>query len=151
VSRDRDAAGRPRNARPRDATGRPLPRDASGPPPVDDAPALNPADALVVGESLLRDGHPFAAHEVFEAVWKATSDQERGVFRGLAQLAVAMTHRQRRNVKGARALFARAAATLDPWDAVEPYGVAVRSVRTWCAAAADDPDAAGDPPTLTAR
>src|SRR5215470_15620948 len=34
-SRDRDAAGRPRNARPRDEFGRPLPRDASGelPPP----------------------------------------------------------------------------------------------------------------------
>lgn len=147
MTRDRDASGRPRNARPRDATGRPLPRDGSGEPPVD-TPALPPTQALATAQSLLDDGRAFTAHEVLEAVWKSTSGDERALWRGLAQLAVALTHRQRGNMIGASALFARAAATLHPWAGRRPHGINVDALRSWCRQAADGTTDAGPPPLV---
>ena len=147
MSRDRDATGRPRNARARDEHGRPLPREQAG-IAATDPPALPPDEALRVAQSLLRDDRPFFAHEVLEAVWKATGAGDRELWRGLAQLAVAMTHRQRGNVKGARALFARAAATLQPWAGQTPHGVAVDTLRAWCLEAAANPQGVADPPAL---
>src|SRR5439155_1282304 len=78
MNRDRDLAGRPRNARPRDPLGRPLPRSAAGHPPVDE-PALPPAAALSHAQKLLDAGEAFAAHETLEAVWKASSGAERAL------------------------------------------------------------------------
>src|SRR6185369_7947024 len=69
--RDRDAAGRPRSARPRDVTGRPLPRGAAGVPPVPEPAPGPPAELLDAAQRLLDDGRPFAAHETLEAAWKA--------------------------------------------------------------------------------
>lgn len=68
--RDRDAAGRPRQTRPRDALGRPLPYGASG--GVEPVPeeVLPPADTLDSARRLVLEGRPFAAHEVLEARWK---------------------------------------------------------------------------------
>ncbi|HSO68658.1 MAG TPA: DUF309 domain-containing protein, partial [Arachnia sp.] len=68
--RDRDAAGRPRQARPRDALGRPLPYGATGVEPVSDEP-LPPLESVELARSLVAEGRPFAAHEVLEARWKA--------------------------------------------------------------------------------
>ena len=77
--RDRDAAGRPRNARPRDGLGRPLSRDAGdGEPLAGDEPALPPASALALAQQLIDAGRPFRAHEVLEAAWKAAPQAERG-------------------------------------------------------------------------
>src|ERR1019366_2346722 len=125
--RDRDPAGRPRNARPRDALGRPLPRDAqsgdaqsrnaqsrdaqsrdaqsrdaqSGDAQAEDRVPddllLPPADALALAQRLLDSGRPFHAHEVLEASWKAAPQAERELWRGLAQVAVGLTHAQRGN------------------------------------------------------
>jgi len=50
--RDRDAAGRPRNARPRDELGRPLPREAAGESPLPDEQALAPDAALDLAQEL---------------------------------------------------------------------------------------------------
>src|SRR5690349_4510262 len=111
MNRDRDGAGRPRNARPRDALGRPLDRSVDGSGPKDE-PALTPPEALDVAQRLLDAGHAFAAHEVLEAVWKSTSGPERALWRGLAQIAVGLTHRARGNEIGAQALLARGADTL---------------------------------------
>ena len=48
--RDRDAAGRARNARPRDALGRPLPRGATGDRRIPDDLVLPPAQALQLAQ-----------------------------------------------------------------------------------------------------
>ena len=44
--RDRDAVGRPRNARARDGLGRPQPRGTEGIPPTEDMPDVPPAITL---------------------------------------------------------------------------------------------------------
>jgi uncharacterized protein len=114
--RDRDAAGRARSARPRDAYGRPLPRDARGEERVPDDYAASPAEALAEAQRLLDADRPFHAHEVLEAVWKSAPEAERDLWQGLAQLAVGFTHVRRGNARGAQALLRRAA------DRIAPYG-----------------------------
>ena len=114
--RDRDDAGRARNARPRDAYGRPLPHGAVGEPTVPDSAAAefarNPSAALAEAQRLLDADRPFHAHEVLEAVWKSAPADEREMWRGLAQIAVGLTHLRRGNPAGARALLTRAADRL---------------------------------------
>lgn len=145
LSRDRDADGRPRNARPRDALGRPLPRDGGSADP--DPAALPPDRALAVAQRLLDDGRAFTAHEVLEAVWKATDGPERDLWRGLAQLTVGLTHRQRGNPTGATALLGRGVQTLAPYAGTTPYGVDVDGLRAWSDLAVQD--ATAPPPRLT--
>ncbi len=105
--RERDAAGRPRNARPRDALGRPLARTAIGEPVTDENLRLAPREALLLAQELIDSGRPFHAHEVLEATWKAAPAAERGLWKGLAQLAVGLTHARRANAVGAVALLRR--------------------------------------------
>jgi hypothetical protein len=131
--RDRDPAGRARNARPRDDLGRPLPRGTAGHVPYD-GPALAPADALAAAQRLLDEGRPFTAHEVLEAVWKDSPGAERELWRALAQLAVGITHRLRGNERGADALLGRAAAGLAGYAGTRPHGVDVDGLRGWAAA-----------------
>jgi hypothetical protein len=108
--RDRDTAGRARNARPRDELGRPLPRSAAQDVPgIPDDLVISPAEAAELGERLLADGRPFHAHEVFEAAWKSVPGPERELWRGLAQIAVGLTHARRGNARGATALLRRGA------------------------------------------
>ena len=113
VPRDRDPAGRPRNARPRDELGRPLPRTqstADGAAGIPDDLVVTPAEAAVLGGSLLAEGRPFHAHEVFEAAWKSAPEEDREFWRGLAQIAVGLTHARRGNARGAVTLLHRGAA-----------------------------------------
>src|SRR5262249_42891156 len=107
--RDRDPAGRARNARPRDALGRPLPRGATGDEGIPDAPVLPPAQALQLAQELLDSERPFHAHEVLEASWKSAPAAERDLWQGLAQIAVGLTHARRGNARGAAALLRRGA------------------------------------------
>jgi len=108
--RDRDTAGRARNARPRDELGRPLPRSAGQEVPrIPDDLVIAPAEAADLGGRLLAEGRPFHAHEVFEAAWKSTPGPERELWRGLAQIAVGLTHARRGNAGGAVALLRRGA------------------------------------------
>lgn len=113
--RDRDEAGRPRQARPRDALGRPLPYGASGVEPVPEE-ALPPMQALTLARSLLEEGRPFSAHEVLEARWKAGPEDERGLWQGLAQICVGLTHAARGNSTGAARLLERGASRLQQYD-----------------------------------
>jgi hypothetical protein len=125
VSRDRARAGRPRNARPRDELGRPLPRtaaDAEDAPRVPDDLVVTPAEAAVLGGSLLAEGRPFHAHEVFEAAWKSAPDADREFWRGLAQIAVGLTHARRGNARGAVTLLRRGAAGVRGY-AGDPPGI----------------------------
>src|SRR5215204_1997160 len=110
-ARDRDSEGRARQARPRDALGRPLPYGARGVEPVSEDP-LPPEEALVKARDLIDVGRPFAAHEVLEARWKAGPAAEGDLWQGLAQVCVALTHDARGNRLGAERLFERAADRL---------------------------------------
>ena len=114
-ARDRDPAGRARNARPRDAAGRPLPRDAAGVERVPDDLVLDPEGTVAEAQRLLDAGLPFHAHEVLEAAWKAAPPDERELWRGLAQVAVGLTHLQRGNGRGAVALLRRGAENVTHW------------------------------------
>jgi hypothetical protein len=106
TGRDRDAAGRARQARPRDGLGRPLPYGADGVTPVPEV-ALPPAETLDLARQLVQEGRPFSAHEVLEARWKSGPTTERELWQGLAQLCVALTHAARGNAVGAERLLER--------------------------------------------
>jgi hypothetical protein len=112
--RDRDDAGRARQQRPRDALGRPLPYGATGVEPVPEE-ALPPLETVEVARRLVREGRPFAAHEVLEARWKAGPDDERDLWQGLAQLCVGLTHAARGNAVGADRLLDRGAGRLQEY------------------------------------
>ena len=114
AGRDRDTTGRARNARPRDELGRPLPYSAAGPAVqrVPDDLVVTPAEAADLGGRLLAEGRPFHAHEVFEAAWKSVRGPQRELWRGLAQIAVGLTHAGRGNAQGAAALLRRGAGNV---------------------------------------
>lgn len=76
---------------------------------------LGPEETIVEARRLLDADRPFHAHEVLEAYWKACPERERLLWRGLAQLAVGVTHLRRGNEKGAQALFGRACAVLETY------------------------------------
>jgi hypothetical protein len=121
--RDRDAAGRARNARPRDALGRPLPRGAAGDERIPDDLMLSPAQALGLAQQLLDEGRPFHAHEVLEASWKAAPPAERDLWQGLAQIAVGLTHARRGNAHGATALLRRGADRVAGYAGSAPHDI----------------------------
>lgn len=131
ASRDRDEAGRPRQARPRDATGRPLPYgDPRGVEPVPEV-ALPPAQTLALAQELLDAGRAFSAHEVLEAAWKAAPADERELWQGLAQVCVGLTHAQRGNAAGAARLLQRGIARLRPYAAAPPHDIDVAGILAW--------------------
>lgn len=109
--RDRDALGRPKNARPRDGLGRPLDHGAAGEPVMPEELNLAPDQAVHTAQQLIDDGRPFHAHEVLEASWKAAPAGQRAAWKGLAQIAVGLTHARRGNSRGAIALLRRGADT----------------------------------------
>ena len=131
--RDRDQAGRPRNARPRDALGRPLAHGTAGESRIPDDLSLSPGEAIALAQQLLDSGRPFQAHEVLEASWKSAPPAERDLWQGLAQVAVGLTHAQRGNSRGAAALLRRGAAAVSGYlpggdDADGPYGIDVAGI-----------------------
>jgi uncharacterized protein len=126
--RDRDQAGRARNARPRDGLGRPLDRDAVGQPVQPDPVTVTPAWALETAQRLLDEGKPFHAHEVLEAAWKSAEPGERDLWQGLAQLAVGLTHALRGNARGAVTLLRRGSERIAAYAGTKPHGVNVDSL-----------------------
>ena len=141
--RDRDPAGRPRNSRPRDALGRPLPRGETGAERVPDDLSLPPAEALALAQHLLDSGRPFHAHEVLEASWKQAPQPERELWRGLAQVAVGLTHVQRGNARGAAALLRRGAERVGGYAGTAPHGIDAAGVARAAGGLADRIEAAG--------
>jgi hypothetical protein len=146
-SRDRDPSGRARNARPRDAAGRPLPRGALGVERVPEDLVLAPDETVREAQRLLDAGMPFHAHEVLEAAWKAASAMERELWRGLAQLAVGLTHAMRGNTRGATTLLERGAGNIGGYAAAPPHGIDVEGLTRWAGRLAADPQP-GSPPRL---
>jgi hypothetical protein len=74
--------------------------------------AFTPAEAVRLAQRLIDDGRPFHAHEVLEATWKSSPADERALWKGLAQIAVGLTHARRGNSKGAVTLLRRGAAAV---------------------------------------
>jgi len=140
LSRDRDPAGKPRNARPRDALGRPLPRADAGPAMIPDELAPAAPDAARLADELLRAGRPFHAHEVLEASWKSGPPHERDLWQGLAQVAVGLTHAHRGNARGAVTLLRRGADRVRGYrgtaesaaEGGRPYGIDIAAVLAAC-------------------
>ncbi|WP_240107723.1 DUF309 domain-containing protein [Streptomyces sp. MUM 203J] len=164
VPRDRDAAGRARSARPRDGLGRPLPYGAEGVGRQPEGVVRTPRETLREAQRLLDAGLPFHAHEVLEDAWKACRDTERAgeeqLWRGLAQLAVGLTHAARGNAVGGARLLLRGAERVGPYGltgAQGPYGIRVGGLVRWAERLAErlgeEPgpvvDAAAEAPRLT--
>jgi uncharacterized protein len=152
TDRDRDTEGRARNARPRDALGRPLPYDAVGEERAPEGVVRPPAQALAEAQELLDAGRPFHAHEVLEDAWKSAPDAERQLWRGLAQLAVGLTHAMRGNARGATTLLDRGAGNIAPYEPDPPYGIDVGGLASWARGLAADATGSRDldvrPPRL---
>jgi hypothetical protein len=153
--RDRDTAGRARNARPRDALGRPLPRGAAGDERIPDDLVLPPAQALTLAQQLLDEGRPFHAHEVLEASWKTAPAAERDLWQGLAQVAVGLTHARRGNARGAAALLRRGADRVAGYAGSAPHGIdaagVARAARDMAARIDRDGLTGAGPERLTVR
>ncbi|MEU6097095.1 DUF309 domain-containing protein [Streptomyces sp. NPDC047079] len=133
--RDRDAEGRARNARPRDGLGRPLPYGSPGVARQPEGLTRTPQDTVDEAQALLDGGRPFHAHEVFEDAWKTGPVEERALWRGLAQLAVGLTHAARGNASGGARLLRRGAGALEEWarevGQERPYGMEVAQLIAW--------------------
>ncbi len=132
-ARDRDADGRARNARPRDALGRPLPYGAPDVARQPEGTVRTPQETLTQAQSLLDHGLPFHAHEVFEDAWKSSTGADRAMWKGMAQWAVGLTHLLRDNRRGAVTLLIRgrnAIAAFDP----NPYGIDIDGLVAWASA-----------------
>lgn len=119
-NRDRNAEGRPENARPRDRFGAPLPRGS-----VDElAHRREPeevvssvAEALEEAASLFDQQRFFEAHEFLEYVWKSdeVAQRDRDFWKGVTQVAVGCCHVQRGNATGAVTLLERAVSYMAPY------------------------------------
>jgi hypothetical protein len=106
---------------------------------VPDDATFTPDEALPLVQDLVDAGNFFHAHEVLEAVWKTCPPEERWLWRGLAQVAVGVTHVQRGNVRGARALLVRGREALN--RPVAPHGVDVAGVVAYADRLVEDLDA----------
>lgn len=140
-ARDRDAAGRPKNARPRDELGRPLPRDAEAIYTEEELPD-DPEALLAIGVDHFNARRFFQAHETWETAWHASPEDERDFWQGITQLAVGFTHYQRENPKGAVSLLRKGAHRLDAYG--ETYkGIPVAALSRAARKAADAVERAG--------
>ena len=115
--RDRDAQGRAKSARPRDQLGRPLPREAAG-EFVEESDPASEDEALERGIAHFNAGRFFQAHEMWEFAWHPSPEADRDFWQGITQIAVAFTHFQRSNPKGAITLLDRGATKLDKYPKV---------------------------------
>ncbi len=155
AARDRDTEGRARNARPRDGLGRPLPYGAEGVARQPEGVVRRPEESVAEAQRLLDRGKPFHAHEVFEDAWKSGPERERELWRGLAQLAVGLTHAARGNATGGARLLRRGAGAAQEWaaEAAEdrPHGIDLPGVIAWARELAAEVERGGGPVDAEAR
>ncbi len=143
--RDRDDDGRAENQRPRDRYGRPLPHGSSeGVERIPSDAVFAPYEGLDEAQRLLDNGYAFHAHEVLEAVWKNASEKDRELWRGLAQLAVGLTHAQRGNRVGAARLLRRGADRVADYGRAAPNNVDAPGAARYGRAVADQLEDDGD-------
>ncbi|HET9897860.1 MAG TPA: DUF309 domain-containing protein [Streptosporangiaceae bacterium] len=104
---------------------------------------LAPGDALPLAQRLIDEGRPFHAHEVLEAEWKSADPDQRALWKGLAQVAVGLTHARRGNAKGAVALLRRGATAVAGYSGVPVADLDPVSVAKSAQALAGRIDGAG--------
>ncbi|MGY9067610.1 DUF309 domain-containing protein, partial [Streptomyces sp. CAS3] len=108
-----------------------------------------PRETVAEAQALLDAGRPFHAHEVFEDAWKSGPEDERALWRGLAQLAVGLTHAARGNTVGGARLLRRGADAVEEWERGRgedrPYGVDLAGVVRWARELAGRVAAGGEP------
>jgi predicted metal-dependent hydrolase len=71
-------------------------------------------DYFQEGIDLFNQGRFFECHEAWEQVWNRSRGEEKLAIQGLIQAAVAILHLERGNREGAKSLYAKARAKLDP-------------------------------------
>ncbi|HKN12023.1 MAG TPA: DUF309 domain-containing protein [Candidatus Binatus sp.] len=81
------------------------------------------------GIDLFNEGRFFECHEAWEEIWKRSDGEVKLFYQGLIQAAVAILHAQRGNLEGARSLYEKASAKLDPIPS-EHMGLAVGDLRS---------------------
>lgn len=81
-----------------------------------------------LGIELFNQGRFFECHEAWEEVWKRSHGNEKLFYQGLIQAAVAILHAERGNRDGARRLWAKARAKLDPLSD-QHMGLAIGTLR----------------------
>jgi predicted metal-dependent hydrolase len=91
----------------------------------------SPEETLREAQRLLDAGMPFHAHEVFEDAWKSGPEAERELWRGLAQLAVGLTHAARGNATGGARLLRRGAAALAAYGDASAHGIGIDALTRW--------------------
>ncbi len=80
------------------------------------------------GIDLFNQGRFFECHEAWEEIWKRADGAAKLFYQGLIQAAVAILHAQRGNFQGARSLYEKASAKLDPIPH-EHMGLAIGELR----------------------
>lgn len=149
ADRDRDVNGRARNARPRDGLGRPMAHGAPGVERQPEGIVRTPSQTLAEAQDLLDHGRPFHAHEVLEDAWKSADEPDRQLWRGMAQLAVGLTHAARGNRTGAINLLRRGAGNIEPYRGRDPYGIDIAGLVGWANRVADGGGRDATAPKLT--
>ena len=81
------------------------------------------------GLALFNTGRFFECHEAWEKVWQRASGAEKLFCQGLIQVAVALLHAERGNLRGAASVFGKARAKLDPLPAAH-MGIALGEFRS---------------------
>jgi hypothetical protein len=102
-----------------------------------------PEQTLDEAQGYLDAGMPFHAHEILEDAWKSAPAAERSLWKGLAQLAVGLTHAARGNAVGAASLLRRGASGIAGYSGQNPYRVDVSGLTSWAERASLDLDALG--------
>lgn len=110
-----------------------MPYGATGVQRAPEGVRRTPGETLTEAQRLLDADLPFHAHEVLEDAWKQAEPPERALWRGLAQLAVGLTHAMRGNSTGAQALLRRGAENIAPYREHPPHGVDVVGLLRWSA------------------
>jgi hypothetical protein len=107
-----------------------------------------PSQTLAEAQDLLDGGRPFHAHEVLEDAWKSSDEPHRQLWRGMAQLAVGLTHAARGNRAGAMSLLRRGAGNIEPYRGEKPYGIDIAGLVSWAQRVADGGGVDAAPPLL---
>jgi uncharacterized protein len=115
-------------------------------------PILTPEDRKALfheGIDLFNRGEHFAAHEVWEEIWRSTTPEPRELFQGIIQVAAALHQfRDLHRIDGPRRTFAKARSRLEPYSpaacGLDVAGLldAVRLWQDWL----EEPE--GDPPPV---
>jgi len=132
--RDRRDDGRPTQQRPRDRTGRPLPYGTRDVLLSEEVAPTTTDEALRLGADRWEQHRYFEAHESLEVVWKQAPVEDRDLWKGVIQVAVAGVHLQRGNPIGALRLLDRALGRLDGQPPAH-RGIDVAALRATAAAA----------------